>query len=49
MGATGLRIESGFARFDARERQQIFGQARHACRILADDFKKLPRRTGILG
>ena len=46
-GRNGLRLETGFAGFDACQGEQIFGEARHAGGILADDFQKLARGRAV--
>ena len=49
IGRNGFGIEAGLAGFDAREGQQVFGEARHAGSVLADDFQKLAVGSGIFG
>ncbi len=48
-GRNGFGIEAGLAGFDARQSQQVFGEARHAGGVLADDFEKLAVGSGIFG
>ena len=45
----GLGIEASLAGFDAGQSQQVFGEARHAGGVLADDLEKLAVGTGIFG
>ena len=48
-GRDGLGIEAGLAGFHARQREQVFGEARHAGGVFADDFQKLAVGAGIVG
>src|ERR1019366_2456211 len=46
-GGNGFSIEAGLAGFDAGQSQQVFGEARHAGGVLADDFEELAVGAGI--
>src|SRR6266581_3230674 len=48
-GWGGLGVEAGLAGFHARQSQQVFGEARHAGRIFADDLEKLAVGIGSFG
>ena len=48
-GRDGFHLETGFARFDAGEGEQVLGEAGHAGGILANDFQKLASGSGVFG
>src|SRR5580700_6487286 len=48
-GRDGLGVETGLAGFDAGQSEQVFGEARHAGGVLADDFEKLAAGIVIFG
>src|ERR1700722_5131691 len=48
-GGNRLGIETSLTGFNARQREQVFCEPRHASRVLADDFEELASGSAVSG